>query len=236
MYPTLAGRRLRAISLSFPRSSTSIGPVTRRFSALCKALQNRGAHARGTGGEDLRSRQPSTRDTSSPSCWPPRNLTCSGTRSGTIRSSRTPTSLSGGAEHEVAGARHGSPTLPLQLLHAHLGQRISGWLLRLSLVRNARRRRLPVVRRSWRTDAGQWRPLPPDDSFARQHGRSGPALQRVARRRARDRSHAQGARTGAASWSTSRWPWSPLCAAFWRYGRDSASRAGAGLERRGALV
>ena len=64
--------------------------------------------------------------------------------------------------------------LPLQLFCAHLGRRLRRRILRLSVGRDARRRRLPVVRRPRRFDPGEWRPFPPDDSFARQHRRPWP--------------------------------------------------------------
>ena len=48
-------------------------------------------------------------------------------------------------EQDASAAQRRAAALPLQLLHAHLGQRLRRRLLRLSLVRNARRRRLPVV-------------------------------------------------------------------------------------------
>ena len=59
---------------------------------------------------------------------------------------RIPTRLRQAAlEQDAPRSQHRSAALPLQLLHAHLGQRLRGRLLRLSLVRDAGRRRLPVV-------------------------------------------------------------------------------------------
>src|SRR5258708_16073291 len=88
-----------------------------------------------------------------------------------------------------AGARQDTPQcelratpLSLQLLQPYLGERIQRRLLRLSVDRDARRRRLPMVRRARRTYPRQWRSLSPDDPFAGKYRRPRQNVRELARR------------------------------------------------------
>jgi peptidyl-dipeptidase Dcp len=100
-----------------------------------------------------------------------------------------------GRAREVArGSGHGSTALSLHLLYAHLGKRLRGWLLRLSVGRDAGRRRISVVRGERRADARQRRSLPEDGVIARQHGESGQDVRILARAGSGDWSDAEGPR------------------------------------------
>ena len=88
---------------------------------------------------------------------------------------------------EAVGPRPapGAAALPLQLLPAHLGERLRGRLLRLPVGGDARQRRVRVVQGARRADAGQRRPVPRHDPVARQRRRLREAVPGVPRDRTR---------------------------------------------------
>src|SRR6185437_11348255 len=88
--------------------------------------------------------------------------------------------------------------LSFQLLLAHLGQRLLGRVLRVSVDPDAGRRRLRLVRRARRPDPRQWRPLPQHGAVARQHRRPRQDVRRLARPRPQHRRDEEGSRVGAA--------------------------------------
>ncbi len=71
--------------------------------------------------------------------------------------------------------------LPLQLLPAHLGQRLRRRLLRLPVDADAGRRRLHRLQGTRRPDPRERRPLPRDGAVARQHRGAGEDVQGLAR-------------------------------------------------------
>jgi peptidyl-dipeptidase Dcp len=73
-------------------------------------------------------------------------------------------------------------TLPVELLCAHLEHRLRGGILRVPVERDAGRRRVPVVRRPRRADAGERRPVPRDGAVEGKHGRPGESIFGVAGR------------------------------------------------------
>jgi NAD(P)-dependent dehydrogenase (short-subunit alcohol dehydrogenase family) len=93
-----------------------------------------------------------------------------------------------GRVHPAAGAA----ALPLELLPAHLGQRLRRRLLRLPVDADARFGRLRVVQGARRPDPRKRADLPRQDPLARQYGRSGEALPRFPRQGSLDRADAEG--------------------------------------------
>ena len=162
----LDGARLRGVSVAVQRA---LGDLPDGLPALRQALQDRRAHAGGTGGEDqeVGHLQQGLRHH--------RVAGCGRTGHEVAHASGQRSAAEAGCVRDRSAATNPpldqlrAAALPFQLLQPHLGQRICGRLLRLPLDPDAGRRCLSMVRRPRRPDARQRRPLPRNGVLARQY-------------------------------------------------------------------
>ena len=170
-YPTLSGTNVARDFVEFPSQINehwALYPTVLAHYAIHYA--DRQADAAGAGGQDQEGRhvQPGLRPDRDPGGVRARHAVAHAPRR---RASPGRGPVRGrGAEEDRRRPAAGAAALPLQLLPAHLEQRLRRRLLRLSLGGDARRRRLRLVRRERRPDPRQRRPLPRHDPVARQHG------------------------------------------------------------------